>query len=187
MRKFGFLIFLCLWGCSASEPISQPAPVANPPVANSPVAATPPPDTKPAQASNKDPRYKPERIYQLADLTTEALNVNGNKISLWKMDNDAKQEEGMMYLEDKDVKPNEGMIFIFDKSDHHDFWMQNTKIPLDIIYVTEKGVVLNIAEGKALSTESLPSKGSCKYVIELKAGISKKIGIKSGSHLKIAN
>lgn len=131
----------------------------------------------------------PNRIHQLKDLKKVDIDVKGNTIHAWVMDDDSKQQEGMMFLTDKDVKADEGMLFAFDKpqlkADERGFWMHNTLIPLDIVYLSPKGQVLNIAHGKIQDDTTLPAAGDFQYVLEVKAGTMAKLGLKAGDTVPI--
>jgi hypothetical protein len=135
----------------------------------------------------------PNRVYQLKDLKRITLTVKGKPIQAWVMDTEAKNEEGMMFLEDKDVKPDEGMLFVFDKvqkklnddGSPRGFWMHNTLIPLDIVFMTTKGQVLNVGHGKVQDDTVVPSEGDFQYVLELKAGTAARLGLKAGDTVPI--
>lgn len=127
----------------------------------------------------------PRRIHHLKDLQHGTMTANGNKLDVWYMDDESKQQEGMMWLTDKDVKDNQGMLFIFQSPTPQSFWMQNTLIPLDIIYMDAKGKVLNVVHGKPKDETALPSTGPAQYVLELKDGMAAKYGIKPGTSLTI--
>ena len=139
--------------------------------------------TAAAQATN------PNRIYQLRSLKVAKLTAAGHSINAWVMDNAGKNEEGMMFLTDKEVKSSEGMIFLFPSVQpgdrNHGFWMHNTLIPLDIIYISASKKVVSISNGKVQDDTSLQAKGPYLYVVELKAGTSKKLGIKPGTKFDI--
>lgn len=126
-----------------------------------------------------------KRRFQLRELQRVSVKVGEHTLKLWVMDTDAKRAEGMMWLTEKEVKDDEGMIFVFPEPQPLSFWMQNTLLGLDIIYLTPQGCVLNIVEGKPLREDPLPSKGNAQYVIELKVGMSKKFGIKEGMTLTL--
>lgn len=101
------------------------------------------------------------------------------------MDDDSKQQEGMMWLTEKDVKDDQGMLFVFGSPAQQSFWMQNTLIPLDIIYIDAKGKVLNIVHGKPRDESPLPSTGPAQYVLELKDGMAARYRIGPGTVLTI--
>jgi uncharacterized membrane protein (UPF0127 family) len=90
----------------------------------------------------------------------------------------ADQQRGLMFR--TAMGPNEGMIFPNDPPQLRSFWMKNTVLPLDIIYIGPDRRVLNIVSGVPYSTESLPSAGPVINVLELNAGRAAALGIKAG-------
>ena len=90
----------------------------------------------------------------------------------------AEQQKGLMFR--TAMGPDEGMIFPNNPPQARSFWMKNTVIPLDIIYIGPDRRVLNIVRGEPYSTTSLPSAGPVINVLELAAGRSDQLGIKPG-------
>lgn len=90
----------------------------------------------------------------------------------------------------KSLEQNKGMLFIFEKEGNYPFWMKNTLIPLDIIWIDKNGKVVFISEnnlpclparaGKENNCLSITPNQSAKYVLEINAGISEKIEMKIG-------
>ena len=84
-----------------------------------------------------------------------------------------------------------GMIFVFDSDGPVEFWMKDTLIPLDMIFVAPDGTVRNVDANVPvvkpwLSDNEIPREpGTAKYVIELGAGEAAKDGITPGTHLDI--
>ena len=79
---------------------------------------------------------------------------------------------------------NQGMIFIFKDMRPRSFWMKNTKIPLDIIYIDNQFEVVSIQhDARPYSEASLPSKGPAQYVVEVNSGFCKTHGIDSTSSI----
>ena len=101
------------------------------------------------------------------------------KIEVEIADNDAERAKGLMF---RAAMPDSiGMLFIFEESEPQAFWMKNTLISLDIIYVNEKKQIVSIQKNaKPYSEESLPSNGSAQYVIEVNGGWCDKYGIGAG-------
>lgn len=88
-------------------------------------------------------------------------------------------ETGLMYRES--MEDNQGMLFIFSEIKERFFYMKNTNIPLDIIYIDEDKNIVTIAENaKPLNEESLPSQVPVKYVLEVNAGLSSRLSIQKG-------
>jgi uncharacterized membrane protein (UPF0127 family) len=90
-----------------------------------------------------------------------------------------EQERGLMFREHLD--PDAGMLFISEAPRHHVFWMKNTLIPLDMIFIGADwriaGIVQN-AEPKTLSAREVP--GVSQYVLEIGGGLSARHGLRAG-------
>jgi hypothetical protein len=133
--------------------------------------------TKPGDIKN--------RIFQLRDLKHSTISGGRSDVDAFVADDDIKAEEGLMWVTDKDLKDDQGMIFVMPQSSSQAFWMQNTLIPLDIIYIAEDGKVVNIVHGKPKNETSLPSTGPAKFVLELKDGMAAKLRIAPATKLTI--
>jgi len=85
-------------------------------------------------------------------------------------------KKGLMGRHDLDFK--HGMLFVFNQIKPRKFWMKNTPVPLDIIFIGEDGRVVNIAESvEPLSDKHYESKGLIKYVVEVRAGFARRFNI----------
>lgn len=97
-------------------------------------------------------------------------------------------ERGLMFREKMD-KGN-GMLFIFDKEGSYSFWMKNTLIPLDIIWINENKEVVfingNTQPCKDLVCPQVNPKTKAKYVLELNAGIASEISLKVGDKIELS-
>ncbi|HOD53133.1 MAG TPA: DUF192 domain-containing protein [Candidatus Cloacimonadota bacterium] len=92
-------------------------------------------------------------------------------------DSPEKTEKGLMYR--KEMKDNQGMFFIFDYDKPLSFWMKNTYIPLDIIFIDSNLQIVSISENcMPLSEDMIPSLKPAKYVLEVNAGLTRKLSIK---------
>lgn len=89
-----------------------------------------------------------------------------------------QQEKGLMFR--TAMGADEGMIFPMDPPRTAAFWMRNTVIPLDIIYIGADRRILNIADAKPYDETPLLSAGKAAAVLELNAGRSKVLGIAPG-------
>ena len=113
----------------------------------------------------------------LSFLNSEKQQITSIDIEI--ADNEFTREKGLMYRRSMDE--NQGMLFIFESSAERYFWMKNTYIPLDIIYVNEKKEIVSIQKSAIpLSEESLPSFKDAMYVVEVNAGFTDKFKINSG-------
>jgi len=102
-------------------------------------------------------------------------------------DNDTERMQGLMFVEE--MPRYNGMLFIFSDEDERSFWMKNTQIPLDIIFIDEHMMVINVEEaepGGDVPDSELPrykSNGPCMYVIELNIGVCEEHGIVAGTEV----
>ncbi len=107
---------------------------------------------------------------------------NGKIIAKFDMeiaDDEYERETGLMYR--KSMKNNQAMLFVFEDSQPRYFYMKNTYIPLDIIFIDANKKIVHIAkDAKPLDETTLPSKFPSKYVLEIKVGLSNSLGIKPG-------
>ena len=108
--------------------------------------------------------------------------INDLKINIEIADNDLERAKGLMLREE--LCDNCGMLFVYDGEDERSFWMKNTLIPLDIIFIDENFTVTNI-ENAAPCNENVCKiyNGIGKYVLEVNPGINIKIGDKVRIHL----
>jgi uncharacterized membrane protein (UPF0127 family) len=94
-----------------------------------------------------------------------------------------QEQQGLMFR--RSMADTLGMLFVFDVEEQQSFWMKNTYIPLDIIYVSAKKEIVSIAaDCKTLSEESIPSEGPAKYVVEVNGGYAVKKGLKKGDKIE---
>lgn len=116
-------------------------------------------------------------------LRTVQMKVGTGNFTLEVADSDSTREHGLMK---RDSLPEDrGMIFVFEEEDQRAFWMKNTRIPLDIIYVDAVGKVVSIHQMKPYDLTSTPSAGPAMYAIELNWGMAAKCGIKPGDVVEI--
>ena len=91
----------------------------------------------------------------------------------------AQQAQGLMFR--REMAPDAGMLFVFPDSREQTFWMKNTFLPLDMIFIKPDGTILSIAERAVPLTETpVPSHGSAKAVLEVNGGTAARLGIKPG-------
>jgi len=101
------------------------------------------------------------------------------KIDIELAENDDERSQGLMYRRSMD--DTKGMLFIFQREEPQSFWMKNTVIPLDIIYVNSKMEIVKIFKNTVpFSEKSLPSEKPATYVVEVIGGYTDKYGIKEG-------
>ena len=98
---------------------------------------------------------------------------------------EAEREKGLMYR--KELPEGQGMLFDFHQEQEVGFWMKNTYIPLDMIFIQGDGRILRIAERtEPLSTQVIPSNGPVRAVLEVIGGTAEKLGIAPGDRVAFA-
>lgn len=97
-------------------------------------------------------------------------------------DDDYQRETGLMYRER--MEQDQGMLFIFDYEEPRGFYMKNTNIPLDLIFLNAENKIVSIAKNaKPQSLETIPSEVPAQYVLEVNAGLSDEWGLQVGDSL----
>jgi uncharacterized membrane protein (UPF0127 family) len=97
-------------------------------------------------------------------------------------DSDMEREYGLMCR--RALAADRGMLFLFAKATPQMFWMRNTLIPLDIVYIGADGRVVSISRNvQPLDESGAPSAGPAKFVLELAAGRAAQIGLLPGDRV----
>lgn len=117
------------------------------------------------------------------NLRTVKMRIGSRDFTLEVANSEALRQKGLMFR--KSMPMDHGMLFIFAKPLDLDFWMKNTLIPLDIIYLDENGIVDSVHQMKPMDLSPIYSDGEAKYAIELNQGVAAKVGVKKGDHLQI--
>jgi len=148
--------------------------------AQAPPAVPPGPDPKcPA-----DPDGKPPEVPLSTLRFTGAPKAPAIKVET--MLTEDHRSRGLMYR--REMPEDRGMIFVFDDSQERTFWMHNTCLPLDMLFVASDGYITGILENVPTMNDdprNIPCKA--KYVVEVNAGFCRKHGVKAGQSLKIEN
>lgn len=113
---------------------------------------------------------------------SKASNDTIRKIDAELAETDDERAKGLM--DRKTMTDDQGMLFIFSAPDEQSFWMKNTYISLDIIYVDENKEIVSIQKyATPLSEESLPSFKKAMYVVEVNAGFCDKYHVAFGDKI----
>jgi uncharacterized protein len=118
-----------------------------------------------------------------ADSLTIETSTGAHAFQIEVADNDATREHGLM---DRRYMPSDhGMLFEFEHNAPVAFWMKNTYIPLDMIFISPSGVVTHIAtNAEPLSERVIPSGGPSIAVLELNGGAAASIALKIGDKVR---
>jgi uncharacterized protein len=100
-------------------------------------------------------------------------------------DDPVERAEGLMYR--RSLADNAGMLFLYPKPQPVEFWMKNTPLSLDIVFVREDGTIAHIAESTTpMSEQLIPSGEPVRAVLEVKAGTMRLLGVTAGDRLRNA-
>lgn len=132
---------------------------------------------------SNEPKVEYYKFTKEGELTfTDSLGTLKAKIDLEIADTEYERELGLMNR--NEMKENEGMLFIFPEQKVLTFWMRNTLISLDMIFVNDqKKIVMIHKYTKTLSDQSYSSTLPAKYVVEVVGGFTDKHSIKVGDKI----
>ena len=129
----------------------------------------------------QEPQFKKEGELQFLKKDGSLIE----KIDIEVADNEPERRQGLMYRRTMDE--NRGMLFIFPQEELQDFWMKNTIMSLDIIYVNKNKEIVKIHKNTIpFSEASVPSIKPAIYVVEVNAGHTDKLGIKEGDRIEFS-
>jgi hypothetical protein len=180
------MLALLLMGCSASVPKStspqsgEPAP---PSQQASPVSAP----TTPAQQAQSSPEVSPVENKRGQTLPISAkATMAGQVIQLEVARTPQQQQMGLMYR--TSLADDRGMLFLFNPPQPINFWMKNTLIPLDMVFMLDGVVKAIVADVPPCKTSLCPTYGPntpVNQVIELRGGRAAELGLKAGDRVTI--
>lgn len=120
-----------------------------------------------------------------AKIRLTPLFIGKVKFTVEIADTDEKQTMGLMFR--RSIPDDFGMLFVYEDEDTRSFWMKNTLVHLDLIYLDrDKQVVdifFNVPPCKCTPCETYTSKQPAKYVLELRGNRAKELNIKFGDTL----
>lgn len=138
------------------------------------------------RAGSTDPTAEDYQMPQLprARVTVRDAYGGAHAFDAEVAESDESQTRGMMWR--KELAKDKAMIFIFPNEQVRSFWMRNTLIPLDIIFISAEKKIVGIAAEAAPQTLSHRSVGAAsKYVLEVAGGWCEKAGVRAGSRVEI--
>jgi len=130
----------------------------------------------------KSEQLSPDKISFTKEGTLTILSSGGDTLKstldIEFAETDYEIQTGLMYR-DK-MENNQGMLFIFKQSEPHAFYMKNTLIPLDLLFIRSDSTIARIAKNaRPMDESSIPSGEPVQFVLEIKAGLSEIWGLKS--------
>jgi len=98
-------------------------------------------------------------------------------------DTPTKREMGLQYR--RELAPDHGMIFLFPTEEQQSFWMKNTPIPLDMIFISAERKIVGVVENTVpFSLDGRSVSGKSQYVLEINGGLSRRYGFKAGDSVR---
>ncbi|MEZ5811131.1 MAG: DUF192 domain-containing protein [Rhizobiaceae bacterium] len=97
-------------------------------------------------------------------------------------DNEEERARGLMFRTQLDA--DRGMLFVFDLTAQRGFWMKNTPLPLDLLFIAESGRVVAIRKGVPFSEEIIAPIYPVRFVLELNEGTAENAGIRIGARVR---
>lgn len=117
------------------------------------------------------------------------VEVGGQRYYVEIADDDDKREQGLMFR--NQLGRNEGMLFIWERPAPRAFWMLNTRIPLDIVYIgPDLDIVawsLDTPPCRTRNCPNYPSRVPAQYVLEVNAGEMERLGVDIGERVRVGN
>ncbi len=136
-----------------------------------------------APASGALGKHAPAAFPRLARSSLQITTDSGtHSFKVWIADDDQSRERGLMFV--RRLPADHGMLFLFERPQYAAFWMKNTYLSLDMIFIAADGVVVNVeSDTRPLSLDPIASAAPVKAVLELPAGTARRIGLRPGGHV----
>jgi uncharacterized membrane protein (UPF0127 family) len=135
-------------------------------------------------ASQQAPAGESQAMIHPVDPTQLVVATKGGdkSVTIEVANTEAEREAGLMYRQD--MADDHGMLFVFEMQKQVGFWMRNTPMPLDLIFVGQDGKIRVVKHGEPFSDAVISPGVPVRFVLELKAGIAAKNGIEYGDLLR---
>lgn len=120
-------------------------------------------------------------LYRLESSALKVRTMEGAEIQMTTVvvADGEQQRRGLMFV--RHLPVNQSLLFVYNRLSNVTFWMKNTYVALDLVFIQRKGVIVDIIRDTVpLSTEKLVSDQDVIAVLELNAGLCKKLGIEIG-------
>ena len=106
------------------------------------------------------------------------------EVALEVADTPETRTRGLMYR--TDLSDGRGMLFVFDREEDHEFWMKNTFIPLDMLFIAADGRVVGVRpDATPFSTASIGVGRPSRFVLEVPGGWSARHGVAAGDQVEL--
>jgi uncharacterized protein len=140
------------------------------------------PGSMPADAGANSDAQQLDRLFPRSTLQIATPDARLHKIDVWVADNDARRARGLMFVEQ--LAEGTGMLFVYPEPQPVSMWMKNTRLSLDMLFVSADGRVQRVVENTTpMSLDTISSGGTVLGVIELKAGSAARMKIRAGAQV----
>ncbi len=134
-----------------------------------------------APAHAADPAPEPLDRFPVAEIRVDS-GGQSHPFKVWIAATEARQNQGLMFV--KSLPPTRGMLFLFSIPHATSFWMKNTFIPLDLLFVAADGRIIRIVDSATpLSEAVINSMGVVGGVLEVAGGTCARLGIRTGDRV----
>ena len=123
--------------------------------------------------------FTPEGTLSFVSPTDSVLRTIDIEIA----ETDAERARGLMFR--RSMGYDKGMLFIFEQADQSGFWMKNTPMSLDILFISPDSSVVSIAKRTTpFSEATITPDGPKQFVVEVRAGFADRFGINTGTRIR---
>lgn len=128
-------------------------------------------------------RRTPYPFQGLPKSEVQAVTASGaHRFQVWIAADDRSRQRGLMHI--RSLPADHGMLFLFEEPQYAAFWMKNTYLSLDLIFIRADGVVVNVVPNATpLSEEPIASAAPVKAILELLAGSAARIALTAGDRI----
>jgi uncharacterized protein len=132
-----------------------------------------------ASAAGSSPPLFPALQQAEVEVVTQS---GSHRFNVWIAADDRSREQGLMRV--RELPPDHGMIFVFERPQFLAFWMKDTYLSLDLVFIAPDGKVLNIARhARPFSLDPIESDGPATAVLEVLAGTALNIALEPGDQI----
>ena len=165
---------------------SAPAPERGPERPRAAAGRTPSPG---AADPGEDAEVAPEHAEEMGYPARVVLEPEGGRsveVRVQLALTDPQRSRGLMHR--RHLPEDAGMLFVFDRMEHQSFWMENTYIPLDIVFIDDQLRVVGVVHGaEPLTRDAREVEGASQYVLEVNAGFASRHDIRAGTPVRFEN
>jgi uncharacterized membrane protein (UPF0127 family) len=138
-----------------------------------------------AAACANSPASTPDPFPALPQAEIEVATAGGiHRFRVWIAADGRSRARGLMFV--REMPADRGMLFLFEVPEPAIFWMKNTYLSLDLVFVDPLGRVLNIArDARPFSLAPIESDGAVIAVLEVLAGTAERIGLAPGDRIEL--